>query len=93
MTYQVLVDTLVELPLILAALPQLVVVVVKALPVLAELVEAVLVDVLDDAGGAPGDPSALLEALELSLAGVLVLALHKVVIERAASGADEEGRR
>lgn len=45
--YHVVKDTLVELPLGRAALPQLVVVVVEALPVLAELGEAVGVDVLD----------------------------------------------
>lgn len=45
--YQVVVNTLVELPLSRAALPKLLVAVVKALPVLAELGEAVCVDVLD----------------------------------------------
>jgi len=70
-----------------------VVVVVEALPVLAELLEAVLVDVFDDARRAPGDPAALLEALELALARVLLLALHEVVVVRPAAGADEEGRR
>lgn len=58
-TYQVLVDTLVELPLGRSALPQLVVVVVKALPVLAELFEAALVDILDHAAGAAGDAASL----------------------------------
>ena len=46
-THQVVVDTLVELPLGGAALPQLLVVVFEALPVGAELLEAGLVDVLD----------------------------------------------
>lgn len=46
-TYQVLVDALVELPLSGAALPQLVIPVVEALPVFAEFGEAVRVDVLD----------------------------------------------
>jgi hypothetical protein len=46
-THQVLVDTLVQLPLIGAALPQLLVVVFEALPVGAELLEAGLVDVLE----------------------------------------------
>lgn len=46
-TYQVVKDTLVELPLSRAALPQLVVAVVEALPVLAELSQAVGVDILD----------------------------------------------
>lgn len=112
-TYQVVKDTLVELPFGLAALPQLVVVVVKALPVLAELLEAVLVDILDavsthvsriglcgrwvlvaqwdvHAGGTAGDAAALLQTLELALAGVLGLALHVVIVVGAAAGADEE---
>lgn len=46
-THQVIKDTLVEPPLKGAALPQLVVVVVEALPVVGELLKAVLVDVLD----------------------------------------------
>lgn len=43
--------------------------------------------------GAAGDPSALLEAVQLALARVLRLALHVVIVVVAASGADEEGRR
>lgn len=50
MTYQVIEDALVELPLSRAALPQLVISVVEALPVFAELGEAVGVDVLDAVG-------------------------------------------
>jgi hypothetical protein len=42
---------------------------------------------------ASGDPTALLQALELALAGVLGLAQHEVVIVVLASCADEEGRR
>lgn len=49
-TYQVIEDALVELPLSRAALPQLVISVVEALPVFAELGEAVGVDVLDTVG-------------------------------------------
>lgn len=45
--YQVVIDTLVELPLSRAALPELMISVVKTLPVLAEFGEAVSVDVLD----------------------------------------------
>lgn len=47
MAYQVVKDTLVELPLSRAALPQLMIPVVQALPVFAELGEAVGVDVLN----------------------------------------------
>lgn len=50
LTHQVLVDTLVQLPLVWAALPQLLVVVFEALPVRAELLETGFVDVLE-AGG------------------------------------------
>ena len=46
MTYQVVEHTLVQRPLPLPALPQLLVAVVQAFPVLAELSQAVLVDVL-----------------------------------------------
>lgn len=46
-TYQVVEHALVQLPFVLAALPELVVVVVEALPVLAELVKAVLVDIVN----------------------------------------------
>jgi hypothetical protein len=47
MTHQVLIDTLVQLPLGGPALPELLVVVFEALPVGAELLEAGLVDVLE----------------------------------------------
>lgn len=46
MTYQVVEHTLVQRPLPFPALPQLLVAVVQALPVLAELSQAVLVDIL-----------------------------------------------
>lgn len=46
-TYNLLKDALVEFPLIRSALPVLVVVVVEALPVAAELFQAVRVDVLE----------------------------------------------
>ena len=42
-------------------------------------------------GGASRDPTALLQTLELGLAGVLGLALHEVIVVGAAPGADEEG--
>jgi hypothetical protein len=45
-TYQVVEHTLVQRPLPFPALPQLLVAVVQAFPVLAELSQAVLVDVL-----------------------------------------------
>lgn len=89
--YKVVEYAFAQLPLLLAALPHLVVVVVEALPVAAELVEAGLVDVVDDAGGAAGDAAALLQTLELALAGVLGLALHEVIVIGFAPGADEEG--
>lgn len=47
--YHLAVDTFVELPLSGAALPQLVIPVVEALPVLAELRKTVGVDVLEPA--------------------------------------------
>lgn len=47
--YQVVEDAFVQSPLIPAALPQLLVVVVEALPVAAELLQTVRVDVLDPA--------------------------------------------
>lgn len=45
------------------------------------------------AGGAAGDSTALLHAVELAAALALVLALHVVIVVVAASSADEEGRR
>jgi len=50
-SYQFVKDTVVELHFSPAALPQLVVVVLEALPMGLELVEAVGVDVLDTATG------------------------------------------
>jgi len=47
MTYRVLENTLVQLPLGRSALPQLVVVIVEALPVGTELLQAGLVDIVD----------------------------------------------
>lgn len=41
----------------------------------------------------PGDPPALLEALDLAFSGVIGLALHVVIVVVAASGANEEGSR
>ena len=46
-TYQVLVDALVEPPLLGAALPQLLVAILEAEPVPAELVQAVRIDILE----------------------------------------------
>lgn len=57
---------------------------------LAELFQARLVDVVDDAGSASGDPAALLQTLELALAGVLGLALHVVIVVGAAPRTDEK---
>jgi hypothetical protein len=45
------------------------------------------------AGGTSGNSSALLQALKLSSARVVVLALHVIIVVVAASGADEEGGR
>lgn len=92
-TYQVLKDTLVQLPLRRSALPQLVVVVLQASPVAAELLEARLVDVVDNAAGAARDPPSLLQTLELALARVFVLALHVVIVVVLAPSADKERRR
>ena len=47
MTYRVLENTLVQLPLGRSALPQLVVVIVEALPVGTELFQTGLVDIVD----------------------------------------------
>lgn len=43
--------------------------------------------------GAAGYPSSLRQAVQLSLAGVLGLALHVIIVVVAASCADEEGGR
>lgn len=49
-TYQLVKDTFVQLPLRRPALPHLVIVVVEALPVRTELLQAVRVDILDAKG-------------------------------------------
>ena len=46
-TYKVVEYTLVQLPLCRSALPELLVVVVQALPMLTELLQTVLVNILD----------------------------------------------
>lgn len=43
------------------------------------------------ARGAAGDSASLLQAVHLSVAGLLGLALHVVIVVLAASGANEEG--
>lgn len=60
---------------------------------LAERLEAALVDVVEHAPRTPRHPPALLEALELALARVAVLALHVIVIVRLAARTNEERRR
>lgn len=92
-TYQVIKDTLVQLPLRRPALPQLVVVVVQTGPVGPEALQARPVDVVDHAPRAARHLPALGQALELALARVRVLALHVVVVVVLAAGADEEGGR
>jgi len=46
-THQVVVDTFVKLPLSLPALPELMVIIIETLPVLAEFIQTVLVDIFD----------------------------------------------
>lgn len=79
---------LVERALGRTALVELVVSVLQALPVGAELVEALLVDVVKHGNSAPGDATTLLEAVSGVSAAVL-LALHEVVVVGAAAGTDE----
>lgn len=88
---QLLKYTLVHLPLFRPAVPELLVVVLQTLPVGAELLEAVFIDVLDDARCTPRDLAAFLHALQLSPAVCLGLAHHVVVIVGLASCANEEG--
>lgn len=85
--------TLVEQSLGLSAATQLVVVLLQTLPVESELVEAGLVDVLDDGDGTSGDSSALLQAVDLASALGLFSAQHKVIVVGLALGANEVGCR
>ena len=96
--FQLVKHTLVQLALFRPAVPELLVVVLKTLPVGAELTQAVLVDVLDNARGTPGDLAALLHALEFTPAVGLGLAHHVVIVEGLAARTNkvrgtEEGRR
>jgi len=87
---QVVKNALVQLLLRATAVPHLVVVGVEAHPMVPELLQAVRVDILQHARGAPRDLPALPHALDLALAPSLVLALHVVVIVCPAARADEE---
>merc|ERR1719487_2756969 len=87
--FQIVKHALVQRPLPPPTLPELLVVVVQALPVLAELVEAGLVDILEDAARTPRDLPSFSQTVHLALAIALVLAVHVVVIVRLAAGADE----
>ncbi len=57
-TYQVIEDTFIELPLIRPALPELLVIIIEAGPVLSELLKAVFVNIWN----AESDPSAISSA-------------------------------
>jgi hypothetical protein len=92
-TYQFLKHAFVQTPLGRPTLPQLLVVVFKTLPVRPELVQAVRVDVGNDAGGTARDLAALSHAVQLAAALGLGLAGHVVIVEGAAAGTDEEGGR
>lgn len=85
---EVVEHALVERALGRAALVELVVAVLKALPVGAELVETMLVDVVKHRNSAPGDATTLLQAVSRVSAAVL-LALHEVVIVGATASTDE----
>lgn len=79
-THQLLKDTVVQWSFPPSALPQLLVVVLQALPVFPELFEAALVNVFEDTGGAPCHLAALAQAVDLASAIGLGLAVHVVVI-------------
>jgi len=84
--------TLVEHTLGRAALEELVVRVLQALPVQPELVQAVLVDVVEHRDRASGDAAALLETV-CGVALRVLFALHEVVVVGPAAGANEVGGR
>lgn len=71
-----------------AAARELVVLLLEASPVQAELVEAVLVDVFKNGNSAAGDAAALFQAVDLAGAGGLLLAEHVVVVIWQAAGAN-----
>lgn len=91
--FQVVENTFVQLPFSWSALPELLIVVVEASPVLAEFLQTMLVDIFNYTPRASCDPSPFFQALNLALAGTLALALHKIVIIWFASCADEETSR
>jgi len=91
--FQVVKDAFVKLPFRRSALPELLIVVVKTLPVFAKLSKAVLVYVFDNAPSTSRNLSALLQAVYLTLSGTLTLALHEIIIVRFASCSNEETSR
>jgi hypothetical protein len=90
-TYQFVEDAAVQLLLGTTAVEKGLVVVLQAVDVSLELLHAVGVDVLDNTGSAAGNLATLLQAVEFTAAVRLVLALHVVIVESLAAGADGEG--
>lgn len=86
---QIIKNTLVQTPLELPTLPELLVVVIQALPVLSKLVYAALVDVFDYGSSATRDFPALFQAFDLAFAVGLIFTHHEVVIVRFAASANE----
>jgi len=93
LNFQVVEDTFVQLPFCRSALPELLVVVVQAGPVLSKFRQAVLVHVLNNAFCASCNPSALLQAVYLALSTALGFALHEIVIVSFASCSNKETGR
>lgn len=89
---QLVKDTLIQLHLGLPALPQMVVVVLKTLPVRGELFQAVGVDIFDNRSSTSRHLPSLLQTIELPPSIGLLLALHVVIIEGLAPVADKVRR-
>lgn len=85
-------DAAVKLLLGTTAVEKGLVVVLEAVDVSLELLHAVGVDILDNASSAAGNLTTLFQAVELAAAVRLVLALHVIIVESLAAGADSEGR-
>ena len=90
-THQLIKHTPIQLPLIPPALPQLLIVRIQTLPMLAELLQTLPIHVVQHARRAARHLAPFLEALGLAFAVGERLAVHVVVIVGFAAGPDEEG--
>lgn len=88
---QLLKNTRVQIPLRSPTLPKLLVVIIQALPVRPERVQALPVDILQHARRTARNLPSFLQTFRLALAVGLGFAVHEIIVVGFASCADEEG--